>query len=46
MVKIKCWWNKTEKDYMKQTVEKIAIRCSNRGKEKIIDVDLLETDYQ
>ena len=46
MVKIKCWWNKTEKDYMKQTVEKIAIKCSNCGKEKIIDVDLLETDYQ
>ena len=46
MFKIKCWWNKKEKDYQKQTVEKVAIRCSNCGKETMIDFDLLETDYQ
>ena len=32
MFKIKCWWNKKEKDDEKQSVEKVAIRCSNCGK--------------
>ena len=27
-------------------MEKVAIRCNNCGKEKIIDVDLLKTNYQ
>ena len=31
---------------LKQTVEKVSIRCGNFGKETIIDVDLLETNYQ
>ena len=46
MFKIKCWRNKKEKCDLKQTVEKVAIRCSNRGKETIKNVDLLETNYQ
>ena len=46
MFKIKCWWNKKEKYDLKQTVEKVAITCSNFLKQTIIDVDLLETDYQ
>ena len=29
MLKIECWWNKKEKDDIKQTVKKVAIRCSN-----------------
>ena len=45
MFKIKCWWNKKEK-YDKKTLEKVAIICSNCGKETMIDVDILETDYQ
>ena len=45
MFRIKCWWNKRE-DYLKETVEKVAIRCSNCGKETIIDVDVLDTTYQ
>ena len=44
--KIKCWWNKKEKDDLKQTVEKFAIIYSHCGKETMIDVDLLENDYQ
>ena len=44
MFKIKFWRNKKEKDYIKQTVEKVAIGCSNCGKETMIDVDLLETN--
>ena len=39
MFKIKCWWNKKEKGDLKQTVEKVAIRCSKC-------VYLLETNYQ
>ena len=27
MFKIKCWWNKKEKYDIKQTVEKVDIRC-------------------
>ena len=46
MFKIKCWWNKKERDDLKYNVEKVAIRCSNCGKETMIYVDLLETDYQ
>ena len=46
MFKIKCWWNKKEKDDLKQTVEKFAIIYSHCGKETMIDVDLLENDYQ
>ena len=44
MFKIKCWWNKKEK--MIKKCRKVAIRCSNHGKEKMIDLYLLETDYQ
>ena len=44
--KIKFWWNRIEKDDIKQTVKKVAIRCSNCGKETMTDGDLLETDYQ
>ena len=29
MFKIKCLWNKQEKDDLKQTVETVSIRCSN-----------------
>ena len=46
MFNIKCWWNKKEKGDIKQTLEKFAIRCSNCGIETMIDVDLLETNYQ
>ena len=35
-----------EKNDLKQIVEKVAIICSNCGKETMIDLDLLETDYQ
>ena len=31
---------------MKQTVEKISMRCSNCGNKIKIDLDILETDYQ
>ena len=41
----KCWWNPREDD-LKQMVEKFAIRCINCGKEKMIDVDILDTTYQ
>ena len=46
MFKIKCWWNKKERYNLKQTVEKVSIRCNNYGKETMLDVDLLENDYQ
>ena len=46
MLNIKCWWNIKEKGDLKKTVEKFAIGCSNCGKETMIDVDLLETNYQ
>ena len=45
MFKIKCCWNPWE-DYLKQTVEKVAIRCSNCGKETMIDVHFLDTTYK
>ena len=45
MFKIKCWWNPREND-LKQTVEKVAIRYGNCGKEAMIDVDILDTTYQ
>ena len=45
MFKIKCWWNPRE-DEIKNTGVKIAISCSNCGKETIIDVDMLDTTYQ
>ena len=44
MFKIKCWYITGGVD--KNTTEKIAIRCSNCGKEKMIDVDNLNTTYQ
>ena len=46
MFKIKFWWNKKEKEEIKQTVETFAIRCSSCGKETMIDVNLLDTTYQ
>ena len=45
MFKIKCLWNQREDD-LKQTVVKVAIRCSNCGKENMIDVDNIHTPYQ
>ena len=45
MFKIKCWWNLREYE-IKQTVVKVAIRCSNRGKETMTDVDIMNTTYQ
>ena len=45
MFKIICWWNPKEDD-LKQTVEKNAIRCSNCGKETMINVDILDNTYQ
>ena len=45
MFKIKCWWNPREYD-LKQTVVKVAIRCSNGVKETMIDVDNINTTYQ
>ena len=46
MFKIKCWWNKKEKYYIKKTVGTFAIRCRNCRKETMIDLNILETDYQ
>ena len=46
MFKIKCLWNKKGKGDIKQTVEKVAIRCSFSGKETMTDVYLLENNYQ
>ena len=45
MFRIKFWWNK-EKGGIKETVEKVAIICCNYGKETMIYVYLLETNYQ
>ena len=45
MFKIKCWWNQREYN-LKQTVEKVAIRCSNCGKETMIGVYIFYTTYQ
>ena len=45
MFRIKCWWN-TREDEIKHTGVKVAIRCGNYGKEKIIDVDNMNTTYQ
>ena len=45
MFKIKCWWNQREYD-IKQTLVKISIRCSNCGKETMIDVENFNTTYQ
>ena len=45
MFKIKFWWDPKEND-LKQTVEKVAIRCSNFVKETMIYVDILDTTYQ
>ena len=42
---MKCWQNPREDD-IKQTVVKVAIICSNCGKETIIDVDNINTNYQ
>ena len=33
-------------DEMKHTGVKISIRCSNDGKETIIDMDIMNTTYQ
>ena len=45
MFKIKCWGN-TMEDEIKQTVVNVAMRCSNCGKETIIDVDNMNTTHQ
>ena len=45
MFKIKCWWNPAD-DEIKQKVVKVAIRCSNCGRETMIDVDNMNTTYQ
>ena len=45
MFKIKCWWNPREYE-IKQTVVKIDIRYGNFVKEKMIDVDNINTTYQ
>ena len=44
MFKIKCWYNPGGVE--KNTAEKISIRCSNCGKETIIDVDIMNTTQQ
>ena len=44
MFKIRCWYNPGEVE--KNTAEKISIRCSNCGKEKMIDIDDTNTTYQ
>ena len=43
--KIQCWWNQRE-DKIKHTGVKIAIRCSNTGKETMIDVGIMNTTYE
>ena len=45
MFKIKYWCN-TTKDEIKYTGEKFDIRCSNCGKETMIDVYNMNTTYQ
>ena len=42
MFKICCWYNTGEDE--KNTAEKIAIKCSNCGKETIIDMELPEIE--
>ena len=32
--------------WSKKTIEKVSIRCSNGGKETMIDVDILDNTYQ
>ena len=44
MFKIKCWYNPGGVE--KHMAEKISIRCSNSGKETMVDVDNLNTTYQ
>ena len=44
MFKIKYWYSPRDDEIKIQ--EKISIRCSNGGKEKIIDVDILDSTYQ
>ena len=44
MFKIRCRYNPEEDD--KNTVENIAIRCSNCGKETMIYMDKMTTTYQ
>ena len=44
MLKIKCWYSLGGVN--KNIVENIAIRCSNFGKEAMIDVDIMNTTYQ
>ena len=46
MFKIDCWGNNKCKDDQKQTLEKVAREFSNCGKETMIDLYLLETNYQ
>ena len=45
MFKIQCWW-KMREDEIKHTGVKKYLRCSNCGKETIIDVDIMNTIYQ
>ena len=44
MLKIHFWYKTGEVE--KNTAEKIAIKCSNCGKETIIDMDNMNTTYQ
>ena len=44
MFKIKCWCSLSDDE--KNIAEKISTRCSNCGKETMIDVDILDTTYQ
>ena len=45
MFKIKCWYSPGEGE-KKNTAGKIPIRCSNFGKEKILDMGNWNTTYQ
>ena len=45
MFKNKCCYSLGESE-IKNTVDTIYIRCSNCGKETMIDVDILDTTYQ
>ena len=44
MFQIRCWYNQGHDD--KNTVENIAIRFSNCGKETMIYMDNMNTTYQ
>ena len=44
MLNIRCWYNTGEED--QNTVENIAIGCSNCGKETMIYTDNMNTTYQ